>query len=100
MRKDVHSSGIKPKKKGLAVFTGLIDERKSVTQYLVIYRLHSLRTEFAIIHDLLLPDLAPTCLFSGIVNIGCPSVDQVSGSYRVLQRLRVIGVAWVFHRVK
>src|SRR5277367_2942078 len=100
MREDMHARRVEPEEERLVVLPSLVHERKRIRQYLVIHGLHAFWTEFAAILDPLLADLPPARLVGRVVDIGCPTVNDVARPDLFLQRRWVIRMARVLHRVK
>src|SRR5208283_1884078 len=91
---------IEPDKEGLSVLLGLVHKRKCPCQDLVVHRLHALGIERSLILDGLLTDLAPARLIGGIVCVGCRTCHHVARAQLVLERLRIVGMVRVFHRIE
>ena len=61
---------------------------------------HSLRIEFTGVLNLLLTDFAPARHYRLVIRFGGPAVDHIARADLILQRLRVVPVRRVFHRVQ
>ena len=96
----MHARRVEPDEERLLVGARLVDELQRVVEDFVVDRLHPLGIERAGVLDPLLADLAPARLFGGIVAIRGPGMDHVARADHVLQRLRIVPMRRVLHRVQ
>ena len=92
--------GLSQTKNGLLSRFALSMKANVFCENFVVHRLHPLRIKRAGVLDALLADLAPARLHRRIVAVGRPGMDHVAGTDFGQQRLRVVAVGRVFHRVE
>ena len=92
--------GLSQRKNGLLSFFALSRNLKASVEDLVVDRLHALGIERARIFDPLLADLAPARLHRRRRRRRSPSMDHVARPDLVQERLRVVAMGRILHRVE
>src|SRR5262245_42494722 len=100
MGDDMHARGVEPDEEWLVLPLRLIDEGKCVLENFIIPRFHPLRIERAGILDALLADFSPARLHRLVIGVARPGMEHVAWTDPVLERLRVVAMRRVFHRVE